>query len=371
MRRATFEMQADRIEAVLASHKIQAQVSGGQVNPRYVRFNLMTGVGVRLKRIVNLSEEIALALGVAKCRIRRNNGNLQVEVPLRHSAIVQFSNVMKRGQRIPACSALLGVDEQGHPLFVRLPSPEVAHILVAGTTGCGKTMLLRSMILSLALTNRRSSLQIVLVDPKMRGFAALARLPHLLWPIVHSAQETTSMLERLVAEMLRRDEESRSEPRVVVVIDELADLAQEGGQRCVAMLTRLAQRGREAGIHLIAGTQKPTSQVVGSLFKSNFPVRLVGRVTSAEDALIAAGIGGTAAEKLLGRGDFLAVASGDLIHFQGPFVSDQELQHLARQLEEGNQWPLESDSSRRVHPKRRPMHGARKMLRDLVAGTAA
>jgi len=338
VRKVTLEMQANRIEAVLASHKVPARVWGGRVTPRYVQFNLTTAVGTRLSRVAGLTEEIAMALGARSCRVRRRNGTLQVEVPLERARGVSLLNVLRRVPQVPPYTALLGLDEAGRPLFVRLPSPEVAHVLVAGTTGCGKTMLMRTMILSLALANRRSALQVVLIDPKRRGFAPLGDLPHLLQPIVCDTAEAMVTLKRLVAEMLRRDAEDRSEPRVAVFIDELADLAQEGGKPCAELLTRLAQRGREAGIHLIAGTQKPITQVVGSLFKSNFPVRLVGRVASPEDARVAAGIGGTAAERLLGRGDFLAVASGEVIRFQSPYVDDRELQFLVAHLQRGEHW---------------------------------
>jgi S-DNA-T family DNA segregation ATPase FtsK/SpoIIIE len=124
------------------------------------------------------------------------------------------------------------------------------------------------------------------------------------------------------------------EPRVVVVLDELADLmhANAGGKALADPLTRLVQRGREAGIHVIACTQKPSSQVIGTLTRANFPVRLVGRVVSPEDARVAAGIGGTGAERLAGRGDFLAVAAGQVIRFQAAFVSVAEMEQVMAQF---------------------------------------
>lgn len=338
VKQGILEAQANQIEHVLASHKIAARVWGGRVTPRYVQFHVTTALGTRLSRVTNLSEEIAMALGAKNCRIKRRNGALQIEVPLEGVRGVSFLSVLKRVRRVPPYAALLGVDEANHPLFVRLPSPEVAHILVAGTTGCGKTALLRSMVLSLALGNRRSTLQMVLIDPKRRGFAPLASLPHLLHPIICETSEAVDVLRALVREMLRRDREGRSEPRVAVFVDELADLAQEGGASCAELLTRLAQRGREAGIHLVVGTQKPTSQVAGSLFKANFPVRLVGRVASPEDARVAAGVGGTGAERLLGRGDFVAVASGEVIRFQSAYADLHELRFILERLGPGGRW---------------------------------
>jgi S-DNA-T family DNA segregation ATPase FtsK/SpoIIIE len=121
-------------------------------------------------------------------------------------------------------------------------------------------------------------------------------------------------------------------PRIVVVMDELADLMQAGGKVLGQHLTRLAQRGREAGIHVVACTQKPSSQVTGTLVRANFPVRLVGKVVSPEDARVAAGIGGTGAEKLTGRGDFVAVAAGQVLRFQVAYVSAAETEQVVAQM---------------------------------------
>jgi S-DNA-T family DNA segregation ATPase FtsK/SpoIIIE len=129
--------------------------------------------------------------------------------------------------------------------------------------------------------------------------------------------------------------EVEGQPSVVVVIDELADLLMVGGKAVQRVLTRLTQRGRGAGIHIVAATQKPTAAVLGSLVKANFPVRLVGRVTSIEDARTATGWGGTGAERLMGRGDFLAVAEGRVTRLQAAHVSPKEIQEVVRVIENG------------------------------------
>jgi S-DNA-T family DNA segregation ATPase FtsK/SpoIIIE len=168
----------------------------------------------------------------------------------------------------------------------------------------------------------------------------LAGLPHLLRPVLSDCGSIQTALETLVELMLIRDREGRipasashsGEPRVVVVIDELADLLMMTGKETQQALTRLSQRGREAGIHLIACTQKPASQVVGSLAKANFPVRLVGRVTSPEDAKVASGYAGTGAEHLRGLGDFIAVSGGQITRFQAAYVSAQDMVHVVRDM---------------------------------------
>ena len=287
--RRELHFQADRIEMVLASHKVPARVTGGMVTPRLVRYHLSTPLGVKVRQVAGLSEEIALSLGAPSCRVYREEGRVEVEVPRAQGQAVALLPLLDRlrasGAVVPPVTAVLGLDQEGMPLLVRLPSANVAHVLIAGTTGSGKTALARTMVASLAASNNQRSLQLVLVDPKGRGLVAFEGLPHLLVPVVTRVDEAVAVLGRLVAEMERRDAEGRSEPRLVVVLDELADLVQVGGRELEGRLVRLTQRGREAGLHLVACTQKPAAAVIGGLVKSNFPVRLVGAVTSPDDAV--------------------------------------------------------------------------------------
>ncbi len=341
--------QADRIEMVLASHKVPARVTGGTVTPRLVRYHLITPLGVRVKQVAGLAEEIALSLGAPSCRVYREEGDVQVEVPRSHGQAVGLlelcSQLAGKGPRgrpdIPPATAILGRDQEGTPLLLRLPSPNVAHVLIAGTTGSGKTALARTIAASLVLFNSQRTLQLVLIDPKGRGFTALDGLPHLLVPVITRAEESLPVLARLVDEMVRRDSEGRCDPRLVVIIDELADLLLCGGRELEQALTRLTQRGREAGIHLIACTQKPTAAVIGSLVKSNFPVRLVGSVTSPEDAKVASGLAGTGADRLLGQGDFLVVAQGQVTRMQAAYIGSDELRDLVVRAREGSRLLLE------------------------------
>jgi S-DNA-T family DNA segregation ATPase FtsK/SpoIIIE len=147
--------------------------------------------------------------------------------------------------------------------------------------------------------------------------------------------QASFVLNELVGLMLARDREGVREPRVMVAIDEMADLVLAGGRGVGRSIMRLTQRGREAGVHVIACTQKPTVDAIGSLVKSNFPVRLVGSVASAEDAKVASGLAGTGAEKLLGRGDFLLVVKGEVVRFQAAYVSEGEVAAIVGKLRQG------------------------------------
>jgi S-DNA-T family DNA segregation ATPase FtsK/SpoIIIE len=327
--------QADRIERVLASHRVPVRVHGGTVSPRWIRFLLTPALGAKVATVRNLSEELAMALGAPDVRVARDGEALAVEMPRPDAEPVRLLPLLKSLTSLPLLTACLGLAEDGRPLLLRLPSPDVAHVLVAGTTGSGKTELIRTMLISLALTNRQSKMQIALIDPKSRGFTPLAGLPHLIDDVASDPASALALLEKLVAEMERRDGEGISSPHIIIAVDELLDLlaaegrSRGGGLTVEQALTRIAQRGREAGLHLIAGVQKPSASAIGPMLKANFPVRVVGKVGSVEDARVAAGISSTGAEKLLGRGDFVIVAGGQTIRFQAAWVPAQDWAQIA------------------------------------------
>ncbi len=333
MEKRLLNFQADKIELVLAAHKAPARVWGGRLTPRTIQFHLAPAANTKLTKLEALTEEVALALGASSVRFTRTNGTLSVEVPRTDSRFVSLAELDQRLERddglrralASAGTAILGIDAEGVPLLLRLGSPDVAHCLIAGTTGSGKTELARTLIASLVRHQKPHAVQLALFDPKAHGFAAFARMPHLLFPIVSASDEMLGRLGYLVAEMERRDRERIERPRIVLVIDELADVLVACGSEVEGLLTRLVQRGRSAGLSVVACTQKPTASAVGTLMRANFPVRLVGRVTSADDARVAAGIGGTGAEKLAGRGDFLLIAGGQVIRFQAAQTSGRDV----------------------------------------------
>ena len=366
--RQMLEYQADRIEAVLAHHKVPARVTGGTVTPRWIRFQVVPALGARIASITGLAEELAAALDAPTVRVARQGATIAVEVPRDDPHPVRLLPLLQGLHTVPPVTAVLGIAEDGVPLLIRLPSPDVAHILVAGTTGSGKTALLRAMVLSLAYFNGAGrtehvamcpatcdpaplrpatcDLRLVLIDPKGSAFRDLEGLPHLARPVIRDPAEAVEALGSLVRLMEVRSRQGYKDTRgeasplstsplstCILVIDELADLLMVAGAEAERPLTRLLQRGREAGIHVIAATQKPTAAVIGSLVKANFPVRLVGKVTSPEDARVATGWKGTGAERLLGRGDFIAVAEGQLHRFQAAYIAPEEVSQVVAEIQ--------------------------------------
>jgi S-DNA-T family DNA segregation ATPase FtsK/SpoIIIE len=388
--RKKLEFQAERIEAVLTMHKVPARVTGGTVTPRWIRFQIIPAVGAKISKIKGLSEELAAALDAPNCRISRRGAAVAVEVPRDNPQPVRLLPLYRQldPDDIPPATATLGLAEDGAPLLIRLPSPDVAHVLVAGTTGSGKTALLQTAILSLAMANPApslfgaeglpESLSMVLMDPKGGAFSLFDGLPHLARPVIREVEETAEALQSLVRLMEKRGTRNlqlaTQNSHVVVVVDELADLLMIGGKKVQTPLTRLLQRGRGAGIHVVAATQKPSSAVLGPLIKANFPVRLIGRVISATDARVASGWSGTGAERLLGRGDFVAVAEGRVIRFQAAYVTPDEIQEVVARLAQGALPSIfvSTDSERRscvpITPRTSLLPGPVRQLAEAIRG---
>ncbi len=333
--REWLDYQADQIEALLAAHRQEALVVGVQISPRWVRFDLRLGLGTKISSIENLSEELALALEAPNVRVTRTGGSLAVEIPLPDPEPIHLLNLLESVPMLPPVTAVLGLTADGDPHMLPLMAPEVTHVLIAGATGCGKTELLRSLLLSLALYNRQAHLQCILIDPKRRGLTPLNGLPHLIAPVATSPEDVHHLLELAVAEMERRDaEDAPPSPRIIIAVDEVGDLLAVAGDEVESLLVRLAQRGREAGFHLIASTQRPSASAVPSALKANLPARLVGKVASAQEALMASGISGTNAEMLIGSGDFIAVVGGQVTRFQAAYSGPSDIRRIVRHLQE-------------------------------------
>lgn len=323
------DYQANHLEALFTSHKLDVAVNGVQLSPRWIRFILNLGLGTKISSVENLAEELALALGVPTVRVSRSIGALALEVPLPNPLPVHLLALLPDLPVLPPVTGILGLSLEGEPYTLPLMAPEVTHVLIAGATGCGKTELLRTMLVSLALYNRQAHLQLALIDPKRRGLTPLGGLPHLLAPVATDSVEAEELLKYIVSEMERRDQENLpATPRIVLAVDEVADLLTMGGKEVENLLVRLAQRGREAGFHLICSTQRPSANAVPSSIKANLPARLVGKVASAQEALTASGISGTSAETLMGNGDFISIIGGQITRFQVAYTGLPDIQHL-------------------------------------------
>jgi len=334
------------IQETLEDFGVEVEMSEVNVGPTVTQYTLKPAAGVRLSRISNLSDDLALALAAHPLRIETpipGRSLVGIEVPNRKTALVRLREIMESDAFRAVNSPLripLGRDVAGNPVaadLVRMP-----HLLIAGATGMGKSVFLNSVLISSIYQNSPADLRLVLVDPKRVEFTAYNDIPHLLAPVIVDPYKTINALKWLVAEMERRyrlfadhkvrfiDAFNRANPDskipcIILVIDELADLMAVSAREVEAYICRLAQMARAVGIHLVLATQRPSVDVITGLIKANFPSRMAFAVTSGTDSRTILDTVG--ADKLLGNGDMLFLPSDapKPRRIQGVFVSDKEI----------------------------------------------
>lgn len=338
------EETSRRLTQALADFGVEAQVLRAVVGPRVTRYELRLGSGVKVGKVRNLQQDIAYALAATEVRILApipGKSAVGVEVPNTRPATVTLGDIF---QEYPAANdwALpvgLGKDISGRAVFFDLA--EMPHLLVAGTTGSGKSVMLNSLLTSLLLTTDPRQVKMVLVDPKRVELAPFGQIPHLITPVVTDVKKAANALSWAVAEMERRYEvlekagvrsldgyNDRAEtpmPYVVVVIDELADLMMAAAAKVEDAVIRLAQKARAVGIHLVVATQRPSVDVITGMIKANIPSRVAFAVSSQVDSRVILDSAG--AEALLGMGDMLykPVSASRTSRVQGAFITETEV----------------------------------------------
>lgn len=342
------EVQSRQIETVLSEHRVSAHVAGGYVQPRTIRFDLASHLETGLDRLRHIKQDLLTALGVAEGELIQYGERWQLHVSRPEEPPVSLLDLLSLLSVIPPMTIVLGLDEEGNPVLVELSGRDLSHILIAGTAVAGKSALLRTIALSLALTHKQSQLQMVVLDGSTDGnfegytsLEPLSFLPHMLGPVAYEREGYRELIDFLAAECAYRLEQQADWPKIVVLIDELTGIIASSGQEGVVEgITQLLQRGPEAGIHLIMTSSQPESEKLSSAFRLNLPVRLVGKTVNARQAAAAADVPGTQAEYLLGEGDFLAVVDGQATHFQAAYIGDYDLHLTVETLHRRRPQPL-------------------------------
>jgi DNA segregation ATPase FtsK/SpoIIIE, S-DNA-T family len=338
------EGTSQRLTLALSDLGVEAHVVRAVVGPRVTRYELRLGSGVKVGKVRNLQQDIAYALAATEVRILApipGKSAVGVEVPNTRPAKVTLGDVF---QAYPDANDWtlpvgLGKDISGRAVFFDLS--EMPHLLVAGTTGSGKSVMLNGLLTSLLLTTDPRQVKMVLIDPKRVELSQFGRVPHLITPVVTDVKKAANALAWAVAEMERRYEvlekigvrsvegyNDRAEvqmPYVVVVIDELADLMMQAGAKVEDAIIRLAQKARAVGIHLVVATQRPSVDVITGMIKANVPSRIAFAVSSQVDSRVILDTPG--AEALLGMGDMLykPVSAARPSRVQGAFISEAEV----------------------------------------------
>ncbi|QIN78920.1 hypothetical protein GBA65_10730 [Rubrobacter marinus] len=337
-----------RLTRALADLGVEATVVRAVVGPRVTRYELRLGSGVKVGKVRNLQQDIAYALAATEVRILApipGKSAVGVEVPNTRPAVVTLGDVFRE---YPAGNdwslpVALGKDISGRAVFFDMA--EMPHLLVAGTTGSGKSVMLNGLLTSLLLTTDPRQVKMVLIDPKRVELSQFARVPHLITPVVTDVKKAANALSWAVAEMERRYEvlekfgvrsldgynEKRPEkqmPYVVVVIDELADLMMTSAAKVEDAVIRLAQKARAVGIHLVVATQRPSVDVITGMIKANVPSRIAFAVSSQVDSRVILDTPG--AEALLGQGDMLfkPVSALRPSRVQGAYLSEAEVDEV-------------------------------------------
>ena len=347
------EASAKILEETLADFGISAKVTDIERGPVITRYELDPAPGVKLNRIVTLSDDIALAMKAQSVRIIApipGKGRVGVEVPNMQSSFVYLKEVLASAEYQTAKTSLplaLGKDITGTPIVTDLD--DMPHILIAGTTGSGKTVCVNSLILSLLYKLSPNDLKFVMIDPKMVELMPFNGLPHMLCPVVTDSKKASVALNWVVGEMEERyqllakvgarnieayNEKQEKLPYIIVIIDEFADLMTVARDQIENAITRLAQLSRAVGIHLMLATQRPSVDVITGVIKANLPARISFKVASKVDSRTVLDMNG--ADKLLGKGDMLFLRPGEekLIRIQGTLVSDKEIEKVVNFIKE-------------------------------------
>lgn len=373
------EARSIEVEARLADFSVEVKVVAVHPGPVVTRFELKLAAGTKVSKITGLAKDLARSLSVVSVRVVEvipGKAVIGLELPNEDRATVSLQEVLAAHQYQNARSPLtlaLGKDIAGHPVVVDLA--KMPHLLVAGTTGSGKSVCLNAMLMSLLYKSTPKELRLILIDPKMLELAVYDGIPHLLTPVVTDMKDAATALRWCVVEMERRyrlmaslgvrniagynekvraakekgaplldpvtqtlDAEEQRElqelPYIVVLADEFADMMVVVGKKVETLIARLAQKARAAGVHLLFATQRPSVDVITGLIKANIPTRIAFQVSSKIDSRTILDQQG--AEQLLGHGDmlYLPPGSGVPVRVHGAFVDDDEVHRVVKYLKE-------------------------------------
>lgn len=353
------------LQSTFKSFGVKVIIKKAILGPTITRYEVQPAVGVKVSRIVNLSDDLALALAAKDIRIEApipGKPYIGIEVPNRATSVVSFKDVMEhqdaKAKKDPL-SVPLGKDVTGQTISANLA--KMPHLLIAGSTGSGKSVAINTILTSILMKSRPEDVKLVLIDPKMVELSVYNGVPHLLIPVVTDAKLAANALHKVVKEMERRyklfaasgarnmaeynqkvaeNNQDKTKPAmetlpcILVVVDELSDLMMVGGHDVEGAIVRLGQMARAAGIHMILATQRPSVDVITGLIKANVPSRISFAVSSGVDSRTI--LDQTGAEKLLGRGDmlYMPIGASKPERIQGAYIASHEVEKVISWVKE-------------------------------------
>ena len=351
---------ADKLIETLENFGIEAKVSQVSIGPSITQYEVQPAAGIKVSRIVSLSNDIALSLASSDLRIEApipGKSAIGIEIPNKEKMGVSLREIIESKEFDAAETKLpmaLGKDISGTPIIADIE--KMPHLLIAGATGSGKSVCINTLIASIIYRAKPNEVKLLMIDPKMVELSVYNGIPHLLIPVVTEPKKAANALNWAVTEMNNRykkfadagvrdmkgfnkkvEDENGKMPQIVIIIDELADLMMVAASAVEDYICRLAQMARAAGIHLIVATQRPSVDIITGTIKANIPSRISFAVSSQVDSRTILDTGG--AEKLLGKGDmlFLPVGVSKPIRIQGAFIGEDEVEEIVEFLKQTSQ----------------------------------
>ncbi|WP_125587729.1 DNA translocase FtsK [Companilactobacillus jidongensis] len=363
----------DKLKQTFKSFGVNVEVKKASLGPTITKYEVQPAVGVKVSKIVNLADDLALALAAKDIRIEApipGKSFVGIEVPNKAISTVSFRDITENQQdKTHPLIVPLGKDVSGNIIEINIT--KMPHLLIAGSTGSGKSVAINTIITGILMKAKPSEVKLILIDPKMVELNVYNGIPHLLIPVVTDARRAAGALQKAVTEMERRyklfastnhrnigeynadvdefnktakaDEKMERLPFIVVIVDELSDLMMVAGHEVEAAIVRLAQMARAAGLHIIIATQRPSVDVITGLIKANIPSRMAFAVSSGVDSRTI--LDSVGAEKLLGRGDMLfqPIGKSKPVRLQGAFISENEVENVVKFVSEQQQAEYDED----------------------------
>lgn len=341
------ELQSKQIETVLSKNEVDAQIEGGYVEPRSIRFDLTSHLEAGLDKLRFLKQDILNVLGVAEVEIGQINGRWHLNIKRPEEPPVSFMDMLPLLSKLEPLTAVLGLSDEGAPILFRLSDHEIPHIFISGEDNAGKSSLLRTIALSLAVSNKQHQLQLAVLDGSKsrllgheRILDPLSYLPHMICSVSHEYDDQKDLLGFLINELAYRQEQSMISPRILVLIDEVVQIINELGNDAQEAISSLLQRGAGVGIHLILATKQPNSDSITQTMRLNLPLHLIGKTNGIEKGDSINHYDPYKSDYLLGKGDFLAKLDDEITHFQAAFVGDYDLHLMLETLHRNRPTPL-------------------------------
>lgn len=356
----TIKQNRKKLKQTLDSFGVDVTVKAATLGPSITQYEIQPAVGVKVAKIVNLADDLALALAAKDIRIEApipGKPLIGIEVPNAQIAMVGYKDVLAQAKPIAGKPLVVPLGKDVNGQVVTFDLTKMPHLLIAGATGSGKSVMINVIITSILMRTKPSEVRLMLIDPKRVELSVYNGVPHLLTPVVTEARKAPSALNKVLAEMERRYEQfathgvrnmtefnhkAKSDPDagltvmpyIVVIVDELSDLMMVAGNEVETAIVRLAQMARAAGIHIIIATQRPSVDVITGLIKANIPSRIAFAVSSGVDSRTILDTNG--AEKLLGRGDMLyqPIDASKPTRIQGAYIPSEDVEAVVGAITE-------------------------------------